>query len=133
MATVKPVDVLLVEDSPGDVTLVRLAFSQFEAPVNLRISTDGKDALRILGEDAYLPALVILDLNLPKLSGHEVLTAYQRSPRAPVVIFSSSSHRGDIERARALGAQDYIQKPTDLQPFIDAVLGIACRWIKPAA
>jgi two-component system response regulator len=133
VATVKPVEVLLVEDNPGDATLVRLALAQFEAPVNLRISGDGKDALRILGEDAYWPALVILDLNLPKLSGHDVLDAYRGPRRAPVVVFSSSSQMADIERARALGAQDYIQKPTDLQPFIDAVLGMAGKWIKPSA
>ena len=133
VSTVKPVEVLLVEDNPGDATLVRLALSQFEAPVNLRISADGMDALRVLGEDTYRPALVILDLNLPKLSGHEVLDAYRGPRRAPVVVFSSSCQIDDVKRARALGAQDYIQKPTDLQPFIDAVLGIAGRWIKPIA
>jgi len=111
----KPIEILLVEDNAGDILLVRQALAGEQFPINLHVAVDGKQAVQILAARQFEPDLVILDLNLPKLSGLSVLECSQAS--VPVVVFSSSDSPLDRRSAFELGAKDFVQKPTDLQAY----------------
>ena len=95
--------------------------------MKLTIARDGAQALSMLADPTFNPALAILDLSLPKVSGFEVL---QRIPRkdVPVVIFSASSNRADEDRALALGAREYFCKPMDMLSYRNAVLSMIDKW-----
>jgi CheY-like chemotaxis protein len=127
-----PTEVLFVEDSPGDALLTGQILAEAMLPVKLRIARDGVQALTMLADRSFKPVLVILDLNLPTLSGFEVL---QRNPRReiPVVIFSASMNQADMDRALGLGAAAYTHKPMDLQAYRDAVLAMIDLWAAPPA
>lgn len=116
-----------MEDSAGDVLIMGHILREFLQPVNLSIARDGAQALAMLADERFKPDLIILDLNLPVLSGFEVL---QRNPRKdiPVVIFSASMRTSDVERTLSLGAKEYVHKPTDLQRNRDAVVGMVWKW-----
>jgi two-component system, chemotaxis family, response regulator Rcp1 len=118
--------ILLVEDAPGDTHLIKEALETCPVPVALTVAEDGEKALTLLTEGEIKPDLVILDLNIPKVSGHSVLEQYHRTEKPPVVVFSSS--KIDILRAMALGASEVVHKPMDVQAFMDAVRGIVRRW-----
>ena len=120
-------EVLFVEDSAGDVLLTGQILADAPRPVKLHIARDGVQALSILGDRSFEPALIVVDLSLPGLSGFEVL---ERNPRKdiPVVVFSASINKAEKERAFALGAVGYVQKPMDLQAYREAVLGMIDRW-----
>ncbi len=96
--------VLLVEDNAGDALLVGQVLADCPTPVHLHIARDGEQALQMLGEPDYNPDLIILDLNIPKISGHAVLALYPRK-KARVVIFSASESEADLNRAFSLGAK----------------------------
>jgi DNA-binding response OmpR family regulator len=121
------VDILLVEDNEGDAFLVGLAVAQVSAAARLRVAHDGEVALAILQSGDFRPSLIILDLNLPRIPGLDLLTRW-RGNTVPIVVFTSSS--SDYEKARvlALGASEFVQKPSDLDAFIGAVGGIIKRW-----
>jgi two-component system, response regulator len=121
-------EVLLVEDNIGDVVLIRNAIAESGLPVKLTTAMDGEQALRILNS-GLLPALVILDLNLPKVSGLKVL---ERRPQcaAPIVVFSSSDNTHEISQALALGACDYVRKPTEIEAYTTAVRGLIVKWAR---
>ncbi len=105
------------------------ALSDCPIPVKLTIARDGEQALTILSEAAYDPDLIILDLNLPKISGHTVLERYQgQTKKAPVVVFSSSWNDADLDRAFALGVREYVLKPNDLDTFKTAVCRMIQKW-----
>ena len=123
-------DILLVEDNPGDATLVRQALYECPVPVRLHVAGDGQQALRMLTEASLHPDLIILDLNLPKMSGTALLERW-RSDAAPVVVFSSSSNPIEKERCLQLGARDFVTKPIDLEDFTEAVSGIVDLWASP--
>jgi DNA-binding response OmpR family regulator len=120
---VKPTKVLFIEDSAGDAILVKQILTKPPFPVQLSIARDGEQALTILADPNFDAALIIIDLDLPKVSGHLVL---DRNPRKdiPVVIFSASSAPLDIQLAKELGASQYFVKPSDIQEYQDAVLNI---------
>jgi DNA-binding response OmpR family regulator len=118
-------EVLLVEDSVGDVLLTRQILTQL--PIRLRIARDGLQALLMLADPSFKPALVILDLNIPDISGHEVLSRYHPS-NPPVVIFTSSWNDAEKTRALSMGARDYVIKPMDLDEYSSAVRGMVERW-----
>jgi CheY-like chemotaxis protein len=128
----KPAEILFVEDSPGDALLTGQILAEAMLPVKLRIARDGIVALTMLADRSFEPALVILDLNLPNLSGFDVL---ERNPRKeiPVVIFSASMNQADMDRALALGAAAFSHKPMDLQAYRDAVLAMIDVWTGPEA
>ena len=128
----KPTEVLFVEDSPGDALLTGQILSEAMLPVRLTMARDGVQALTMLADRSFEPALVILDLSLPNVSGFEVL---ERNPRKeiPVVIFSASMNQVDMDRALALGAAAYTHKPMDLQAYRDAVLAMIDLWTEPKA
>jgi DNA-binding response OmpR family regulator len=121
----KDAEVLLVEDSVGDVLLTRQILT--EMPIRLRVARDGLQALLMLADPAFKPALVILDLNIPDISGHEVLSRYHPQ-NPPVVVFSSSWNEAEKVRALAMGAREYVIKPMDLDEYSGAVRGMVEKW-----
>jgi CheY-like chemotaxis protein len=124
------VDVLLVEDNAGDAMLVRQAMYECPVPVNLHIARDGEQALLMLTNPAFDLNLIILDLNIPKITGAALLERW-RIGETPVVVFSSTENPSEKERSLALGAREFVSKPTDLQEFSDAVCGIVEKWALP--
>jgi CheY-like chemotaxis protein len=116
--------ILLVEDNPPDVMLIHEALADQGMKPQLFVATDGAEAIRILdqidGSAVPCPELVVLDINLPKVPGFEVLTRIRASPRCasiPVVIFTSSDARNDRQEAARRGATAYILKPNNLEEF----------------
>lgn len=126
----KPIEILLVEDNAGDILLVRQALAGERFPINLHVAMDGKQAVQILAARQFEPDLVILDLNIPKISGLSVLECSQAS--VPVVVFSSSDSPLDRRSAFELGAKDFVQKPTDLQAYGQAVSQMVRLWALPS-
>jgi two-component system, chemotaxis family, response regulator Rcp1 len=128
----KTIEVFLVEDNPADVLLVRVALSDVPFPLKLSVAQDGEQALKMLRSPDFQPELVILDLNMPRVDGQTVLQQFQQS-RIPIVIFSSTQNRAEVQRALSLGAREYVQKPIGFEPYADAVRGIVSRWILPSS
>jgi CheY-like chemotaxis protein len=132
----RPIEVLLVEDNPGDVRLTREALKEGKVHNNLHVAPDGVEALAFLRRegryaDAVRPDLILLDLNLPRKGGREVLEEIKGDPslrHIPVVILTSSSAEQDIARAYDLHANCYISKPVDLDQFIMVVKSIEDFW-----
>ena len=132
----KPVEILLVEDNPGDVLLTRKAFERSKIANTLSVVTDGHEALEYLyrrGEyaDAARPDLVLLDINLPRVSGQEVLETVKQDPvlcTIPVVMLTSSDRELDVLAAYASHANSYVSKPPDLRQLADAVSGLEQYW-----
>jgi DNA-binding response OmpR family regulator len=117
--------IVLVEDNTGDVELIRYALDGAGVNRCLRIFADGDQAIRFIDEldhgRGICPVAFVLDLNLPRTSGHEVLLRIRRSPvcgKAPVMIFSSSAAEVDRAEAVRLGADRYVVKPSDLDEFL---------------
>jgi CheY-like chemotaxis protein len=128
------IQVFLVEDNPADVLLVRVALSQCSLPVKLLVAKDGEQALNMLSSSDFHPQLIILDLNMPRVDGQTVLQKYrQRQEQIPIVIFSSTQNKAEVQKALALGAREYVQKPIGFEPYADAVRGIVKRWVSPPA
>jgi chemotaxis family two-component system response regulator Rcp1 len=123
----KPVEVLLVEDAPGDIFLVLQAFDWCSTPVNYHLARDGEEALQMLRSKAFDPDLVILDLTLPKRSGYEVLEQYHPD-NVPVVVFSASEKEADARRSVELGAREFIRKPDGFKAYVAAVQEMIEKW-----
>ena len=129
MDQAKPVEVLLVEDDPGDVLMTREAFEEFKVRNNLNVVSDGEEAMAYLrreGEyaDAARPDLVLLDLNLPRMDGRQVLAAIKGDDELasiPVVVLTTSEAEEDVLRSYRLHANAYVTKPVDFERFIDIV------------
>jgi len=136
-STPQPIDILLVEDNPGDVRLTQEALAEAKVRNRLHVVRDGEaamDFLRRSGEhgDAPRPDLVLLDLNLPKLSGMEVLQAMKDEPKLrqiPVVILTTSEAEEDVLRGYQLQASAYVTKPVDLDRFLGLVQAIDDFWL----
>jgi two-component system, chemotaxis family, response regulator Rcp1 len=132
----RPVEILLVEDNPGDVRLTREALKEGKVRNHLYVAPDGVEALRFLRreqgyEDAVRPDLILLDLNLPKKDGRQVLEEIKNDLQLrtiPVVILTSSQAEQDICRAYDLHANCYVTKPVDLDQFITVVKSIENFW-----
>ena len=128
--------ILLVEDNPADVMFTMEAFSQLEITNPLEVAEDGDEALRILGlRRDNAPGLILLDLNLPKRSGREVLAeikADERLKSIPVIVLSTSKDPKDVYMAYSGNANCYITKPRDLYNFIEVVSEIKKFWLNVA-
>jgi chemotaxis family two-component system response regulator Rcp1 len=132
-----PIEILLVEDSPGDGRLTVEAFKTAKVHINLRVVYDGAEAMEYLKRvgkyaDALRPDLVLLDLNLPKKDGWEVLGEIKGNPALltiPVVILTTSAAEVDILRSYQLHANCYITKPVDLVGFFEVVKSIDDFWL----
>ncbi|HLG12862.1 MAG TPA: response regulator [Dehalococcoidia bacterium] len=133
----RPVEILLVEDNPGDVRLTREILRDAKVRNTLHHVADGVEALAFLAgdgqyADAPLPDLILLDLNLPRKDGREVLTeikADKRLASIPVVVLTSSSAEKDVVKSYGLHANCYIVKPIDLDQFIEVVRSIESFWL----
>jgi chemotaxis family two-component system response regulator Rcp1 len=132
--------VLIVEDNPGDQRLIREAFQETQRAPETAVAKDGVEALDYLYRrgafaDAVRPDLVLLDLNLPKKGGREVLAEIKSNPelrKIPVVVFSSSSAPGDVSSAYALHANCYVTKPADLDELFQVIAWIERFWFNTA-
>jgi chemotaxis family two-component system response regulator Rcp1 len=130
-------EILLVEDSPGDVRLTREALKDAKMHINLHVASDGIEAMAFLnreGEyaDVRRPDLILLDLNLPRKDGREVLEEIKESPSLksiPVVILTTSASEEDVLRSYLLHANCYISKPVDLDGFLKVVKSIDNFWL----
>jgi chemotaxis family two-component system response regulator Rcp1 len=130
-------EILLVEDSPGDVRLTREALKDAKMYVNLHVTSDGIDAMAFLnreGEYAAVPRpdLILLDLNLPRKDGRQVLEEIKESPSLksiPVVILTTSASDEDVMRSYQLHANCYISKPVDLEGFLKVITSIDNFWL----
>jgi len=138
MASDRPI--LLVEDNPDDEALTLRAFSKQRVPNQIVVARDGVEALDYVfgtgiheGRDvADLPALVLLDLKLPRIDGLEVLRRIRADPRTsllPVVVLTTSREAQDIHEAYSLGANSYIRKPVDFEQFLIAVGQLGTYWL----
>jgi two-component system, chemotaxis family, response regulator Rcp1 len=133
----RPVEILLVEDNPGDVRLTVEGLNESRLRNNLHVTRDGVDAMAFLRReppyvDATRPDLILLDLNLPRKDGREVLTEIKADPvlkTIPVVILTTSRAEQDVLRSYELQANCYISKPVDLEQFITVVKSIEDFWL----
>ena len=123
------IEILLVEDDPGDVVMTREAFKDYKLHNQLHVVDDGVEAMAFLrNEGVYAerprPDLVLLDLNLPKMDGREVLEAIKSDPELasiPVVVLTTSENEDDVLRSYSLHANAYVTKPVDFERFIEVV------------
>ena len=133
-------EILLVEDNPDDVELTRIAFTQAKIANKLVVARDGAEALDYLfargahadRDPTHVPSIVLLDLNLPKVDGREVLQAIRGNEltrSVPVVVLTTSVEPFDVEASYALGVNSYIQKPVDFEHFVWAVQQVGLYWL----
>ena len=134
---IAPTEILLVEDSPGDVRLTLEAFRDANQAIHLHVATDGVEAMAFLKQDgvheqAPRPALILLDLNLPGMDGREVLAFIKDDNHLktiPTVILTTSVAETDISRSYELQANCYLNKPVQLDEFEDLVKSINDFWL----
>ena len=131
-----PVNILLVEDNPNDVEITVRALKKGQVRNELTEARDGQEALDILfgvkNGNVPKPSLILLDLNLPKVNGHEVLEKIKADPklrRIPVIVLTASTREEDIVRTYDLGVNTFISKPVEFEDFIRMVTTIKEYWI----
>jgi CheY-like chemotaxis protein len=125
----KVINVLLVEDDPGDVLMTREAFERYKVVIPLHVVRDGVEAMEFLRRtgvhaDAPRPDLILLDLNLPRMNGHEVLAAVKADEHLrsiPIVVLTTSEAEEDVARSYHLHANAYVTKPVDFDAFAGAI------------
>jgi len=131
-----PTQILLVEDSPGDVRLVQEAFKMGKLHHELTVARDGVEASELLEkglEADALPDIVLLDLNLPRKDGRELLAeikSHEALRRIPVVVLTTSDDDADVLRSYDLHCNSYITKPVDLPKFVDVVRHLENYWVQ---
>lgn len=137
MTDVQPIEILLVEDNAADVRLTKEALKEGKVSNNLTVARDGEEALEILRKKgpyagAARPDLILLDLNLPRKDGREVLATLKADPslkHIPVVVLTTSSAEVDILKSYQLHANCYITKPVDLEQFVSVIRSIDEFWL----
>jgi CheY-like chemotaxis protein len=138
-STTRPiVEVLLVEDNLSDVRLTREAFQEINASVRLAVAHDGDHALSLLRREgphreAPRPQLILLDLNLPRMSGHDVLAEIKSDPglrSIPVIVLTTSHAEVDVRNAYDLEASCYVRKPLDFAALVELVRMLDTSWIR---
>ena len=134
----KRTEILLVEDDPSDIALTLHAFKMANIATNIHVVRDGVEALeRIFGNGTdippQIPQIVLLDLKLPRLDGHEVLRRLKDDPRTraiPVIVLTSSAEERDVMQTYKVGVNSYIVKPIDFDTFTEAVRDIGKYWLE---
>ena len=134
------IEVLLVEDSPGDVRLTQEAFRDANILIHMHVAVDGVDAMAFVRHEgryanAPRPALILLDLNLPKMDGREVLAQIKGDPNLrsiPTIILTTSDAEADINKCYQLQANCFLSKPVQLEAFEGLVRSINDFWLKTA-
>lgn len=137
---VNPVEILLVEDNPGDIRLIQEAFKEGGVSSRLNIARDGEQALAFLRQEGVFaksprPAFILLDLNLPRKDGREVLYEIKRDKalrQIPVVILSTSTAAEDVRRAYDLHANCYVPKPLDVEKLVQLGKSLEEFWLSTA-
>ncbi len=137
MTPVRPVDILLVEDSPSDVRLTREALKEAKVLNTLHVVEDGMSAMAFLRRqgkyaESPLPDLILLDLNLPKKDGREVLAEVKQDEtlkKIPVVVLTTSRAEEDVVRTYNLHANAYVTKPVDLTQFLTVIRSLEEFWL----
>jgi len=137
VSSLKPIEILLVEDNAADVRLTEEALREGKVRNNLHVARDGMEALEFLKRQgkfakATRPDLILLDLNLPRRDGREVLAEIKNDPdlkMIPVVVLTTSSAEADILKSYKLHANCYITKPVDLEQFVSVVKSIDDFWL----
>ncbi len=132
----RPVNVLLVEDNPADVDLTRISFAEAKLKCHLHTVNDGVEAMAFLKKldewaDAPTPDLILLDLNMPRKDGREVLAEIKENPelrRIPVIVLTSSDAEQDIVKSYDLHTNAYIQKPVDFEDLKNVVRALEDFW-----
>jgi two-component system, chemotaxis family, response regulator Rcp1 len=133
--TSSPLCIVVIDDSPADTDLLRIALDEIGLRVDVRVIADGVQALAYFDNSAKMGLdcdLVLLDLNIPIINGFEILERVKSNPnlkRVPVIVFSSSSSHADIDRCYRSGANSYLSKPSGLQDFIGLVGGLVEYWL----
>ncbi len=136
----RPVEILLVEDNPGDVELTKEGLSRGSVPTHVSVAEDGDIALQMLRrepgyEDTPRPDVVLLDLNLPRVHGHEVLATMRDDPtlvHIPVIVLTTSNAPRDIDESYRLHASCYLRKPLDFPAFIELATALDNFWFSSA-
>ncbi len=136
-----PIDILLVEDNPGDVRLTKEAFSEIATETTITVVSDGTEALDVLSErcasaTSTIPDLILLDLNLPRMSGFEFLETVEDDPdfaNVPVLVLTSSKAAEDVHKSYQRSANAYLTKPTDPDRFVSVAKAVENFWFKQAA
>jgi len=136
----RPVDILVVEDNPGDVRLAFEAIKEGKIPSRIAVARDGEEALAMLRREgrhlgALRPDLIVLDLNLPRKDGRELLRDIKTDPalkRIPVIVLTSSNAEQDVLKAYELYASCYIIKPVGFEEFIGAIRAFEHFWLQVA-
>ncbi len=134
----RPIEVLLIEDNPGDVRLLQEAFRELQANIHLRVARDGAEGIEAVEKESvnktrHSPDLILLDLNLPKISGHDVLARIKSNPHTrciPVIVLTSSRAEIDVRRAYESHANAYLRKPSSLEGLIAAAEHIKSFWME---
>lgn len=130
--------ILLVEDNEGDIVLTLDAFQESKIKTEISVARNGQEALEFLFKkggfkDAKKPDLILLDINIPIYSGHEVLEKIKQDPllkKIPVIMLTTSSNKRDIDRAYANHSNSYVKKPLDMEDFLEAILKIEDFWLQ---
>ena len=133
---IRPIEILLVEDNEADIVLTKNAFKSFNIQNNLNVCRNGEEGLNYLFKreeyaDALTPDLVLLDLNMPKTNGLEVLEEIKNDPRlsmVPVIVLTTSSAEQDIVKSYQHHANSYIKKPIDFMEFVEVIKEIENYW-----
>lgn len=136
--SMKPIHILLVEDNEGDILLIKEAFGIVKLTNDLTILKDGEKAIKFLKKEAEyreisIPDLIILDVNLPRVNGHEVLQFVKNNKNLksiPVIMLTTSSSDKDIELSYDNHANCYITKPVDVDDFLKAIMRIEDFWVR---
>ena len=136
----RPVDILLIEDNPGDVRLTQEAFREARMPIKINVAMDGEEAILYLQrqipyQNATRPDLILLDLNIPKKDGREVLAEIKADKflhDIPVVVLTTSNAEQDIQKTYNLEVNAYINKPVDFDQFFEIVQKIEDFWLMTA-
>jgi two-component system, chemotaxis family, response regulator Rcp1 len=131
-----PVQILLVEDNPGDADLVLEVLDELSTPTRVSVVVDGEAAMAFLrGDEGPRPDLVLLDLNLPKKDGREVLSEIKADPKLmhiPVIILSSSEAERDLMQAYQLHANCFVTKAVELEEFFAVIRAVSAFWLNTA-
>ena len=134
----KKAHILLVEDNEGDIFLTKEAFEESKIKIELSIVKNGRDALDFIFQqnefkDAERPNLILLDINIPIINGHEVLAKIKTHPeykKIPVIVLTTSSSNEDVKMAYSNYANSYVTKPINMDDFIKAILRIEDFWLE---
>ncbi|MBV8896194.1 MAG: response regulator [Acidobacteriaceae bacterium] len=136
---VRPVHLLIIEDNPGDVRLLEEAFGELRADVKIQVARDGAEGIGLVAGSTQnkdgSPDLILLDLNLPKVSGHDVLVKIKSDPRTrhiPVIILTSSRAESDVKRAYQSHANAYLRKPSTLEGLLNTARDVKNFWMETA-